>query len=96
MNAWLATDTLPVPSQVCANGLWDHIRGWEVIVAVLIIMGAWASTNIARMHYMVKMAQLNRPETRGPGHGLRQPEPRTSVNVPSGKDTMRIPNREAT
>lgn len=53
-----AVDNLPVPSSVCANSLWDNIKGWEVIVAVLIIIGGWAATNIARMHFMVKMAEL--------------------------------------
>jgi hypothetical protein len=59
-------DNVPVPPEVCANGLWDHIRGWEVIVAVLIIMGAWAATNIARMYYMVRLSELGRPRPPAP------------------------------
>lgn len=46
-----------VPQLCSTGGLWDNIKGWEVIVAVLIIMAGWSATNIARMHYMVQMSK---------------------------------------
>ena len=52
----ILADTFPA----CNSNLWNHINGWEVVVAVLLIMGFWAATNIARMHFMVEMSKATR------------------------------------
>jgi hypothetical protein len=64
-----------VPPQICANTLWDHIKGWEVIVAVLIIMAGWSATNIARMHYMVLMSRATRAPRENNGNRVSGVEP---------------------
>jgi len=44
---------------VCPDnpGIWAHVNGWEVVAAVLIIAGSYAATNVARMYFMMRVAQ---------------------------------------
>lgn len=48
------------PFPGCNSPLWQHINGWEVVVAVLLIMGAWTATSIARMYFMWRIAQTSK------------------------------------
>jgi hypothetical protein len=49
---------LAEPFPACNSSLWNHINGWEVVVAVLLIMASWAATSIARMYFMLRIAQI--------------------------------------
>lgn len=53
MHAAWAADGFPG----CQSPLWDRIQGWQVVAAVLLIMAAWTLVQVARMHYMVRMAE---------------------------------------
>ena len=49
----IAADQFPA----CQSNLWDHVNGWEVVAAVLLIMASWTATSVARMHFMAKIAE---------------------------------------
>lgn len=53
----LADTTIPIPPGLCTDTIWTRINGWEVVVSVLLVMAGWAATNIARMYFMVKIAE---------------------------------------
>ena len=44
--------------EICKSALWDRIDGWEVVVAVLLIMAAWATVQVSRMYFMAAMAKI--------------------------------------
>lgn len=52
----------PVPFCVPASGLWEHLNGWEVVVAVAFIVGGYVGANVGRMYFMYKIA-LGRVKT---------------------------------
>jgi hypothetical protein len=54
-HATLADPTFPA----CHSNLWEHINGWEVVAAVLLIMASWTTTSVARMYFMWRVAQIN-------------------------------------
>lgn len=53
---WVAAQEFPA----CQSNLWDRITGWEVVIAVLLIMAAWTAVQTARMYFMWRVAQTSR------------------------------------
>ena len=43
--------------EICKSALWNRIEGWEVVVAVLLIVTAWAVVQVSRLYFMVAVAQ---------------------------------------
>lgn len=62
---------------VCPNdpGIWQHINGWEVVAAVLVIGACWASVAVARFHYMAVIARLGNGEPPPRRRVIRKPKP---------------------
>jgi len=54
---WAAGDDL---REMCRSALWDRIDGWEVVMAVLLIMSAYAVVQLGRMYFMYRTAAINR------------------------------------
>ncbi len=46
------TDTFPA----CHSNLWDHINGWEVVLAAWGIIAGWAAVSVAHYYFMAKIA----------------------------------------
>ena len=46
------------PAQICKAAIWDRLNSWEVVATVLLIVGAWATVQVARMFFMWKTATL--------------------------------------
>lgn len=47
-----------VGEQICKSPLWDRIDGWEVVVAVMLIVTAWTTVQVARVYFMAVVARI--------------------------------------
>lgn len=44
--------------EICKSALWNRIDGWEVVVAVLLIVVAWTVVQVARLYFMAVVARI--------------------------------------
>jgi hypothetical protein len=51
-------------ANVCRSAIWERIDGWEVVLAVLIIVAAWAVVDVARMYFMAVIARNDKTAQR--------------------------------
>jgi hypothetical protein len=54
---------------------WQHITGWEAVVAIVFVVTAWTIVNVARFHYMVKIGEVKGAATTpaAPANGDKAP-----------------------
>ena len=44
--------------EICKSAFWTRIDGWEVVVAVMLIVTAWATVQVARLYYTAVIARI--------------------------------------
>jgi len=53
---------LAIGEQACRSAIWERIDGWEVVTAVMLIVTAWASVQVARLYFMAVVARPKNDE----------------------------------
>ena len=49
---------LALGEQICKTAIWDRIEGWEVVIAVMLIVTAWAVVQVAKLYFVATVARI--------------------------------------